>query len=254
MFDALLTTDGLISLLTLTALEIVLGIDNIIFVSIIAGRLPANKQQFATNVGLVAATVIRIALLFVIQWIIGLDEVLFTIFGNGFTGKGLILLIGGLFLIGKSTSEIHAKVEGEEHNELDSDPNNKINNLGWAIIQIIFINIIFSFDSILTAVGLVKDLMIMIISVILSLGVMLLFIHKVNAFVNQHPTVKVLALSFLIMIGVLLTVEAFHKEIPKGYVYFSMAFSLGVELLNIRMRKKVDPIETEEVVKETIKH
>jgi predicted tellurium resistance membrane protein TerC len=240
MFDALLTTDGLISLLTLTALEIVLGIDNIIFVSIIAGRLPANKQQFATNLGLVAATVIRIALLFVIQWIIGLDEVLFTVLGNDFTGKGLILLVGGLFLVGKSTSEIHAKIEGHEEVGLDADNSKKINNLGWAIVQIIFINIIFSFDSILTAVGLVKDLMIMIISVILSLAVMLLFIHKVNAFVNKHPTVKMLALSFLIMIGVLLTVEAFHKEVPKGYVYFSMAFAFGVELLNIRMRKKTE--------------
>lgn len=239
MFDALLTPDGLISLLTLTALEIVLGIDNIIFVSIIAGRLPANKQQFATNIGLVAATVIRIALLFVIQWIIGLNDVLFTLFGNEFTGKGLILLVGGLFLVGKSTSEIHEKVEGHDQ-ILVTDAKTKANNLAWVILQIVFINIIFSFDSILTAVGLVKDTMIMMVSIILSLGVMLLFINKVNAFVNKHPTVKVLALSFLIMIGVLLTVEAFHKEIPKGYVYFSMAFSLGVELLNIRMRKKVE--------------
>jgi predicted tellurium resistance membrane protein TerC len=225
--------------LTLTALEIVLGIDNIIFVSIIAGRLPANKQQFATNIGLVAATVIRIALLFVIQWIIGLNDVLFTLFGNEFTGKGLILLVGGLFLVGKSTSEIHEKVEGHDQ-ILVTDAKTKANNLAWVILQIVFINIIFSFDSILTAVGLVKDTMIMMVSIILSLGVMLLFINKVNAFVNKHPTVKVLALSFLIMIGVLLTVEAFHKEIPKGYVYFSMAFSLGVELLNIRMRKKVE--------------
>jgi predicted tellurium resistance membrane protein TerC len=238
MFDALLTTDGLISLLTLTALEIVLGIDNIIFVSIIAGRLPANKQQFATNLGLVAATVIRIALLFVIQWIISL-------FGNGFTGKGLILLVGGLFLVGKSTSEIHAKIEGDEEAELIASSKEKANNLTWVILQIVFINIIFSFDSILTAVGLVKDVMIMMLSIVLSLGVMLLFINKVNAFVNKHPTVKVLALSFLIMIGVLLTVEAFHKEIPKGYVYFSMAFSLGVELLNIRMRKKTAKPEEE---------
>lgn len=245
MFDALLTTDGFISLLTLTALEIVLGIDNIIFVSIIAGRLPANKQQFATNLGLVAATVIRIALLFVIQWIIGLDEVLFTLFGNDFTGKGLILLVGGLFLVGKSTSEIHAKIEGDEEAELIASSKEKANNLMWVILQIVFINIIFSFDSILTAVGLVKDVMIMMLSIVLSLGVMLLFINKVNAFVNKHPTVKVLALSFLIMIGVLLTVEAFHKEIPKGYVYFSMAFSLGVELLNIRMRKKTAKPEGE---------
>jgi predicted tellurium resistance membrane protein TerC len=250
MFDALLTTDGLISLLTLTALEIVLGIDNIIFVSIIAGRLPANKQQFATNLGLVAATVIRIALLFVIQWIISLDDVLFTLFGNGFTGKGLILLVGGLFLVGKSTSEIHAKIEGDEEAELIASSKEKANNLSWVILQIVFINIIFSFDSILTAVGLVKDVMIMMLSIVLSLGVMLLFINKVNAFVNKHPTVKVLALSFLIMIGVLLTVEAFHKEIPKGYVYFSMAFSLGVELLNIRMRKKTT--KTHEEVKKVV--
>jgi predicted tellurium resistance membrane protein TerC len=239
-FSHLMTTEGLISLLTLTALEVVLGIDNIIFVSIIAGRLPINKQRFATNVGLIAATGIRIALLFVIGWIIGLKEPLFMppFLAKGLSGKDLILLVGGLFLIGKSTSEIHAKLDGEEE-DLDSiKQRGGTQALWWIIIQIVFINIVFSFDSILTAIGLVQDLMIMIVSVVLSLIIMVLFIHAVNAFVNKHPTIKMLALSFLIMIGVLLVMEAFHKEIPKGYVYFSMAFAFGVELLNIRMRKK----------------
>lgn len=247
-FNHLMTTEGLISLLTLTALEVVLGIDNIIFVSIIAGRLPINKQKFATNVGLVAATAIRIALLFVIGWIIGLKEPLFTppFLEKGLSGKDLILLVGGLFLIGKSTSEIHAKIEGEEE-ELDSSKQRSgTQALWWIITQIVFINIVFSFDSILTAIGLVQDLMIMIVSVVLSLIVMVLFIHAVNAFVNKHPTVKMLALSFLIMIGVLLVMEAFHKEIPKAYVYFSMAFAFGVELLNIRMRKKHKSEDAEE--------
>lgn len=239
MFDALLSQEGIISLITLTALEVVLGIDNIIFVSIIAGRLPVNKQQFATNVGLAAATVIRIALLFVIGWIIGLDKPLFTVFGQGFSGKQIILIIGGLFLIGKSTSEIHEKIEGHEE-ELNAADKAKAAQqlLSWIIVQIVFINIVFSFDSILTAIGLTNDVPIMMVSVILSLVVMLIFIHKVNAFVNKHPTIKMLALSFLIMIGFLLLLEGFHKAVPKGYVYFSMAFSFAVEMLNIRMRKK----------------
>jgi predicted tellurium resistance membrane protein TerC len=239
MFDALLSQEGIISLITLTALEVVLGIDNIIFVSIIAGRLPVNKQKFATNVGLAAATVIRIGLLFVIGWIIGLDKPLFTVFGQGFSGKQIILIIGGLFLIGKSTSEIHEKIEGHEE-ELNAADKAKAAQqlLSWIIVQIVFINIVFSFDSILTAIGLTNDVPIMMVSVILSLIVMLVFIHKVNAFVNKHPTIKMLALSFLIMIGFLLILEGFHKAVPKGYVYFSMAFSFAVEMLNIRMRKK----------------
>ncbi len=242
MFDALLTQEGIISLITLTALEVVLGIDNIIFVSIIAGRLPVHKQQFATNVGLAAATVIRIALLFVIGWIIGLDKPLFTVFGQGFSGKQIILIIGGLFLIGKSTSEIHEKIEGHDEAELNAADKAKAAQqlLSWIIVQIVFINIVFSFDSILTAIGLTNNVPIMMVSVILSLIVMLLFIHKVNAFVNKHPTVKMLALSFLIMIGFLLLLEGFHKAVPKGYVYFSMAFSFAVELLNIQMRKRAE--------------
>jgi predicted tellurium resistance membrane protein TerC len=251
MFDALLSQEGIISLITLTALEVVLGIDNIIFVSIIAGRLPVNKQKFATNVGLAAATVIRIGLLFVIGWIIGLDKPLFTVFGQGFSGKQIILIIGGLFLIGKSTSEIHEKIEGHEE-ELNSADKAKAAQqlLSWIIVQIVFINIVFSFDSILTAIGLTNDVPIMMVSVILSLIVMLVFIHKVNAFVNKHPTIKMLALSFLIMIGFLLILEGFHKAVPKGYVYFSMAFSFAVEMLNIRMRKKHEikaPIKDKEV-------
>lgn len=226
---------GLISLLTLVVMEIVLGIDNIIFVSILAGKLAKQQQAKARKIGLTMALLIRIALLFGITWIIGSTRELFQIAGNGFSGRDLILLAGGLFLIAKSTSEMHAKILGEEEH---TNPDRKKLTLRTAIIQIILLDIVFSFDSILTAVGLVNDVWIMIIAVIISMIVMLASARTVSDFVNKHPTIKMLALAFLLMIGLLLVVEAFDVHVPKGYVYFAMAFSLIVELLNMRMRKK----------------
>jgi predicted tellurium resistance membrane protein TerC len=235
----LLTVDSLISLLTLTLLEIVLGIDNIIFISILALKLPANEQSKARTTGILLALGVRVLLLFGITWIVSLQEDLFTIFNMGFSGRDLILLVGGLFLIAKSTSEIHGKLEGEE---VHATSTKNITSLRSVIIQIVLIDIVFSFDSILTAVGLVKQVEIMIIAVVISMTVMLFFAKAIGEFVNRHPTIKMLALSFLIMIGMLLVAEAFEYHVPKGYVYFAMAFSLGVEFLNMKARKKEDAV------------
>ncbi|MBP7244169.1 MAG: TerC family protein [Bacteroidia bacterium] len=229
------SVDGLIGLFTLIVMEIVLGIDNIIFISILAGKLPKNQQEKARRVGLILALGIRILLLFSISWIVGLKEPFFTIMDQGFSGRDIVLLIGGLFLMAKSTTEIHGKVSDEEHHTKESLKKLTMNS---AILQIIGLDIIFSFDSILTAVGLVDHVSIMIIAVIISMLVMMAAAKSVSDFVNNHPTIKMLALSFLLMIGFMLTVEAFHVEVPKGYVYFAMAFSLLVELLNMRVRKK----------------
>ncbi len=237
MFDVLFTSEGIISLLTLTALEIVLGIDNVIFISIIASRLPAAQQPTSRRVGLLSALVVRLLLLMVVQWIIGLNADLFTFMDIGFSGKDLILIAGGLFLIAKSTSEIHAKMEhaGKTEDELK----NTI-TAGFMLVmaQIIFVDVVFSFDSILTAIGLVKEIIIMAIAIIISIGVMIAFVNQISEYVERHPTVKMLALSFLIMIGVLLVAEGLDFHFPKGYVYFAMAYSFIVELLNIRLRKK----------------
>lgn len=229
------SVDGLIGLFTLIVMEIVLGIDNIIFISILAGKLPKNQQEKARRIGLLLALGIRIVLLFSITWIVGLKEPFFTIMDHGFSGRDIVLLIGGLFLMAKSTTEIHGKVTDEEDHTKKSL---KKLTLNAAILQIIGLDIIFSFDSILTAVGLVDHVSIMIIAVIVSMIVMMVSARAVSDFVNNHPTIKMLALSFLLMIGFMLTVEAFHVEVPKGYVYFAMAFSLLVELLNMRVRKK----------------
>jgi predicted tellurium resistance membrane protein TerC len=229
------SVDGLIGLFTLIIMEIVLGIDNIIFISILAGKLPKNQQEKARRLGLLLALGIRIVLLFSISWIVGLKEPFFTIMDHGFSGRDIVLLIGGLFLMAKSTTEIHGKVKDEEDHTKNSL---KKLTLNAAILQIIGLDIIFSFDSILTAVGLVDHVSIMIIAVIVSMMVMLAAAKAVSDFVNNHPTIKMLALSFLLMIGFMLTIEAFHIEVPKGYVYFAMAFSLLVELLNMRVRKK----------------
>ncbi|MDQ3072968.1 MAG: TerC family protein [Bacteroidota bacterium] len=243
----ILTGAGLVSLLTLTIMEVVLGIDNIVFISIIASKLPADQQPKARTWGLILALIPRVILLLFITWIIGLDKPLFTIEGltlHGdepfyMTGKGVILLIGGLFLIYKATTEIHHKLEGAEE-EIGVV---KKRSFASALMQIVLINIVFSFDSILTAVGLADDVLIMIVAVVVSLGLMLIFAGKISSFVNKHPTVKMLALSFLLMIGVLLIAEAFNLHVPKGYVYFAMAFSVLVEMLNLRMRKKVKPVQ-----------
>lgn len=229
------STDGIIGLITLVIMEIVLGIDNIIFISILAGKLPQHQQAKARRIGLTLALLIRIALLFSISWIVSLKEPFITILDHGFSGRDIVLLIGGLFLMAKSTSEIHGKIQHEEH--LDSGKALKL-SLNMAILQIIGLDIVFSFDSILTAVGLVDHVSIMIIAVIISMLVMLAAAKSVSEFVNKHPTIKMLALAFLLMIGFMLSIEAFHYEVPKGYIYFAMAFSLIVELLNMRIRKK----------------
>lgn len=234
-FSHLMTMDGLLGLITLIVMEIVLGIDNIIFISILAGKLPANQQEKARKIGLFLALLIRIGLLFSISWIIGLKEPLFYIMDHGYSGRDLVLLFGGLFLMAKSTTEIHGKIKGEEDH---TNPNLKKLTLNAAIIQIIGLDVVFSFDSILTAVGLVNHILTMILAVIVSMLVMLAAAKSVSDFVNKHPTIKMLALSFLLMIGFMLTLEAFHQEVPKGYIYFAMAFSLIVELLNMRIRKK----------------
>lgn len=231
----LFSAAGMISLFTLIVMEIVLGIDNIIFISILADKLPKNLQKKARRIGLFMALIIRIMLLFSLSWIIGLKETLPLPFGLEFSGKDLILLAGGLFLLAKSTTEIHGKVQGEEDHK---KPDLKKITLNNAIIQIIGLDIVFSFDSILTAVGLVNHILIMVLAVIISMLIMLAAAGPVSDFVNRHPTVKMLALSFLMLIGFMLIIEAFHHEVEKGYIYFAMAFSLTVELLNIRMRKK----------------
>jgi predicted tellurium resistance membrane protein TerC len=245
MFDIFLSVDTWISLLTLTLMEIVLGIDNIIFISIVAGKLPHDQQGKARNIGLTLALIFRILLLLGITWIVGLKTPLFTLnlpfleSDFGVTGRDLILRAGGLFLIAKSTTEIHHKLEGDELG--DNPAGKQVQSLAKVIFQIILVDIVFSFDSILTAVGLVDHVIIMVIAVVISMGIMLAFSKYIADFVNKHPTVKMLALSFLIMIGIMLVLEAAHQHVPKGYIYFAMFFSLAVEMLNMRLRKPTTP-------------
>ncbi|MFT3868040.1 MAG: TerC family protein [Nibricoccus sp.] len=226
-----------ISLLTLTGLEIVLGIDNIIFISILAGKLPAEKQGKARQVGLMLALITRILLLFSITWLMRLTTPLFTfpIVGHGVSGRDLILGIGGLFLIAKSVREIHEKLEGE-----DGEATSKRRAVSFmsVVIQIMLLDIVFSLDSVITAVGMANHLGVMVAAVVIALGIMLVFAGKISDFVHKHPTLKMLALSFLILIGVTLVGESLGQHIPKGYIYFSMAFAFGVEMLNLKLRSK----------------
>ncbi|EPG76476.1 integral membrane protein TerC family protein [Leptospira fainei serovar Hurstbridge str. BUT 6] len=229
--------DSLIALFSLTAMEVVLGIDNIVFLSIIVGKLPKNRRAQGRSVGLIAALGLRIVLLFAVSWLANLTNELIAISNFSVSGRDLIMLSGGLFLIAKSTSEIHHKIElGEKSSQ--SEP--KKASFANVVTQIIILDIIFSVDSIITAVGLSGDFYIMVIAVILSLVIMLIFSGTVSDFINNHPTMKILALSFLIMIGVMLFADGLHFHIPKGYIYFAMAFSLLVEFINMRARK-VDP-------------
>jgi predicted tellurium resistance membrane protein TerC len=237
--EALLTTEGIISLLTLTFLEIVLGIDNIVFISITAGRLPRHEQKNARTFGILLALLVRIGLLFGVSWIIGLRDPFITLANFTLSFRDLILIIGGLFLLGKSTSEIHAKLEGEDEEMREV----KVMSLRSAIVQIILLDVVFSLDSILTAVGLVDEILIIIIAIVISLGVMLIFAKKISDFINNHPAMKLLAVSFLMMIGLVLVVEGLHVHVPKGYIYFAMAFSLGIELLNMKIRKRTAPVK-----------
>jgi predicted tellurium resistance membrane protein TerC len=231
--EIFLQPETYISLLTLTLLEIVLGIDNIIFISIITNKLPEEKQKAIRLAGLALAMVFRIILLSLITWIIQLKEPLFNVFNHTFSIRDLILIAGGVFLIAKSVSEIHHKIEGEQH---FSGP--KKNSSGFRVLlQIVVLDMVFSFDSILTAIGLSKQLLIMIAAVIISILIMMLFAGAISKFINTHPTLQILALSFLILIGFTLCIEAFHVEIPKGYIYFSVFFSFAVEIINIKVRK-----------------
>ncbi len=238
--------DAWISLLTLTFMEVVLGIDNIVFISIIVARLPEDQQGKGRTIGLMLALIFRVILLLFISFIVQAKEPLFTV-NLPFTvselavsWRDIILFVGGLFLLAKSTTEIHNKLEGEE--EAGHTTGKARTTLGKILIQIILIDIVFSFDSILTAVGLVDEVLIMIIAVVISMGIMLAFAKVISDFVNNRPTVKMLALSFLLLIGVMLVAEAFHVEIPKGYIYFAMFFSLMVEMLNSKLRKKTEPV------------
>ncbi len=230
-----------IAFATLTVLELVLGIDNVIFISILAGRLPVSQQAKARYIGLALALVMRVILLFSLSWVMGLTAPLVNLFGFDLSGRDLILLIGGLFLIGKSTHEIHGSLEGENAHEDPSAPKASFNSV---IIQIMLLDIVFSLDSVITAVGMVQHIEIMIAAVVISILAMMAFAGKIGDFVHRHPTVKMLALAFLLLIGFTLVAEGLHQHIPKGYIYFAMAFSVLVEFLNMRLRKKRDaPVE-----------
>jgi predicted tellurium resistance membrane protein TerC len=232
-----------IGLLTLTALEIVLGIDNIIFISILASKLPHDQQAKARRLGLMGAFVSRILLLLSIAWIVRLTQPLFSIFGADISGRGLILIAGGLFLIGKATYEIHGKLEGED----DHGGANKVGvSLAAVIAQIMVVDIVFSLDSVITAVGMVQQVSIMIAANVIALGIMLGAAGPISGFVERHPTVKMLALSFLVLIGTNLVAEGFGAHISKGYVYSAMAFSFLVEMLNLRLRAKAKPVKLHE--------
>ncbi len=231
--EIFLLPETYIALLTLTFLEIVLGVDNIIFISILANRLPKNKRAKTRNTGLALALVLRIGLLLGISWIIGFSEPLFEILGHPVSGRDIILAFGGLFLIGKSTSEIHHKMEG--HEEEVSGNTNAVSG-GKIILQIIAMDLIFSFDSILTAVGLTQQILIMIVAVVIAMIVMMTFAGKIASFIQEHPTMEVLALSFLILIGFMLVLDGAGIHVPKGYIYFAVFFSLVVEMLNLRLR------------------
>lgn len=253
--EIFLEAESWIALLTLTFLEIVLGIDNIIFISIVTGKLPAAQQPKARNVGLLLALIFRIGLLLGITWIIGFTQPLFSIFGLDISGRDLILIAGGLFLLAKSTSEIHHKIEGQEISH-GGGVTQKTQSFAKIITQIILLDMVFSFDSILTAVGLTQQVLIMIIAVIISIIVMMIFAGAISNFINKHPTLQILALSFLILIGFMLVVEGFHFHVPKGYIYFAVAFSLLVEVLNMRLRKKSTPVQLRDQQmpeKETVK-
>ncbi|MBM3823176.1 MAG: TerC family protein [Verrucomicrobia bacterium] len=233
--------DTWISLATLTLLEIVLGVDNIVFISILAAKLPQEQQAKARQIGLSLALITRVILLCALAWLVKLTSPLFTLWGgHGVSGRDLILICGGLFLLAKATHEIHDKLEGE-----DGSVTNKMQvSFAGIIAQILMLDVVFSLDSVITAVGMANQIGVMIAAVILAMIFMLVFAGHISRFIDKHPTVKVLALSFLLLIGCALVAEGFHKQIPKGYIYFAMAFSLGVEVLNLKLRsKKAKPVE-----------
>jgi predicted tellurium resistance membrane protein TerC len=240
--SALWTAEGLLSLVTLSALETVLGIDNVVFLSILTGRLPAEQQPRARRIGLMLALGSRLLLLLGISWVMGLTRPLFEVMGHEISGRDLILLGGGAFLIFKATREIHDKLEvSVEHQHAQMAGKGRA-AFGMVLVQVAILDVVFSLDSVITAVGMAKDLVIMVVAMFIAMGVMLAFAGSIGDFVQRHPTMKVLALSFLILIGVMLVAEGMGQHISKGYIYFAMAFSFIVELLNLRVRKPDDPV------------
>lgn len=234
MFEWMASPEAWIALATLLALEIVLGIDNIIFITILVGKLPPAERDKARTLGIGFAMVSRLALLFSLAWIIGMVEPWFTLFGQGISGRDLVLIVGGLFLLAKATHEIHGSLEA-----VAGEPQAAVRGGFWAVIvQIAIIDIVFSLDSVITAVGLVQHVAVMVIAIVGAVMVMLVAAKPIGAFVDDHPTLKILALSFLLLIGFTLVAEGFEVHVPKGYIYFAMAFSVAVELLNIRMRRR----------------
>lgn len=227
------STENIVSLLTLTFLEIILGIDNIVFISIVTGRLPASQQKKAQFIGIGLALLGRIILLLTITWIIGLSKPFMHINEFDLSYRDMILILGGLFLVGKSTSEIHARIEGTKKNKTE-----KKLSFSSALIQILILDAVFSLDSIITAVGLSDIVLTMIIAIVIALGIMLIFMKPVSYFIQKHPAMKILAIAFLIMIGTVLVIEGLHVHVPKGYIYVSMAFALGIEFLNMWIRKR----------------
>jgi predicted tellurium resistance membrane protein TerC len=240
MFEWLASPEAWVALATLTALEIVLGIDNIIFISILVGRLPVHQRKVARTVGLGLAMITRLALLFSLAWVMGLTDPLFSMFSHDVSGRDIILIGGGLFLIAKATHEIHGSLEGA----IETERSVTANGLTMVLVQIAILDIVFSLDSVITAVGLVSQVPIMAAAIIISVGVMLFAAKPIGEYVDAHPTIKILALSFLVIVGFTLMIEGFEVHIPKGYIYFAMAFSLGVEMINIKLRKNLEkPVE-----------
>ena len=238
MMELLVDPQAWIALATLTALELVLGIDNIIFIAILVDRLPLHQRERARRLGLFMAMFMRIALLMVLAWIIGLVTPLFSVYGRDISGRGLILILGGAFLIWKSTGEIHQSLEGAEEHRASGG------KAAFAAVigQIMIVDLVFSLDSIITAVGMVDDVRIMVAAVVCSVALMMVFAGPIGRFVSAHPTIKMLALAFLVVVGIVLVAEGMGHHVPKGYIYFGMAFSLGVEMLNIRMRRKAGTV------------
>ena len=232
--ELITSPEAWIAFATLTALELVLGIDNIIFISILVDKLPLEKREIARRIGLFMAMFMRIGLLLVLSWIVGLVEPMFSVLGHDVSGRDAILILGGLFLLWKSTTEIHQTLEGADEQHASASRH----TLFSVIFQIMLIDLVFSLDSIITAVGMVDQIEIMIAAVLTSVGLMMVFARGIGEFVSNHPTIKMLALSFLVVVGVVLIAEGFEHHIPKGYIYFAMAFSVCVEMLNIRLRKK----------------
>ena len=244
MFDWIADPNAWVALATLTALEIVLGVDNIIFISILGSRVPPDKRDLARRLGLTLAMGTRIALLLSLAWIMRLTEPLFTVLGQDISGRDLILIGGGLFLLWKSVHEIHNSLEGEHDSGQGGDAAAAARaSFAAVLVQIAILDLVFSLDSVITAVGLANDVMVMVIAIVAAVGVMMFAAKPIGEFVDDHPTIKILALAFLVLVGVTLIAEGFGTHVPKGYIYFAMAFSFAVEMVNIRMRKRVAPVQ-----------